>query len=152
MLHVELNTERSLFKNRSFLFLWGSGMCSALSLSTYLFVEQWYVIHTLNQASFLGLVLMATLLPRIFLMLFGGVLSDRYKRSTIMRISSGLRISFILCLLALLHLNQLTLLTILVFAFLFGSVDAFYSPANASLLPTLVPNEQLNFSIPLYLN
>jgi len=143
MLHVELNTERSLFKNRSFLFLWGSGMCSALSLSTYLFVEQWYVIHTLNQASFLGLVLMATLLPRIFLMLFGGVLSDRYKRSTIMRISSGLRISFILCLLALLHLNQLTLLTILVFAFLFGSVDAFYSPANASLLPTLVPNEQL---------
>jgi len=143
MLHVELNTERSLFKNRSFLFLWGSGMCSALSLSTYLFVEQWYVIHTLNQASFLGLVLMATLLPRIFLMLFGGVLSDRYKRSTIMRISSGLRISFILCLLALLHLNQLTLLTILVFAFLFGSVDAFYSPANASSLPTLVPHEQL---------
>lgn len=143
MLHVELNTERSLFKNRSFLFLWGSGMCSALSLSTYLFVEQWYVIHTLNQASFLGLVLMATLLPRIFLMLFGGVLSDRYKRSTIMRISSGLRISFILCFLALLHLNQLTLLTILVFAFLFGSLDAFYSPANASLLPTLVLNEQL---------
>ena len=35
------------------------------------------------------------------------------------------------------------MLTILVFAFLFGSVDAFYSPANASLLPTLVPNEQL---------
>ncbi|MEW8976747.1 MAG: MFS transporter, partial [Exiguobacterium sp.] len=118
-------------------------MCSALSLSTYLFVEQWYVIHTLNQASFLGFILMATLLPRIFLMLFGGVLSDRYKRSTIMRISSSLRISFILCLLALLHLNQLTLLTILGFAFLFGSVDAFYSPANASLLPTLVPKEQL---------
>jgi len=143
MLHVEMNTEQSLFKNRAFLFLWGSGMCSAFSLSTYLFVEQWYVIHTLNQASFLGLVLMATLLPRIFLMLFGGVLSDRYKRSTIMRISSSLRISFILCLLMLLHTDQLTLLTILGFAFLFGSVDAFYSPANASLLPTLVPNEQL---------
>ena len=93
MLPVEMNTEQSLFKNRSFLFLWGSGMCSALSLSTYLFVEQWYVIHTLNQASSLGLVLMATLLPRIFLMLFGGVLSDRYKRSTIMRISSILRIT-----------------------------------------------------------
>lgn len=143
MLPIEIDTQQSLFKNRSFLFLWGSGMCSALSLSTYLFVEQWYVIHTLNQASYLGFVLMATLLPRIFLMLFGGVLSDRYKRSTIMRISSALRISFILCLLALLHTDQLTLLTILGFAFLFGSVDAFFSPANASLLPTLVPKEQL---------
>ncbi len=143
MLPVEMDTQQSLFKNRSFLFLWGSGMCSALSLSTYLFVEQWYVIHTLNQASYLGFVLMATLLPRIFLMLFGGVLSDRYKRSTIMRISSGLRISFIICLLVLLHADQLTLLTILGFALLFGSVDAFFSPANASLLPTLVSKEQL---------
>ncbi len=73
-----------------FIFM-GSGMCSAFRYRCICLLNNGIVIHTLNQAPILDSSFMATLLPRIFLMLFGGVLSDRYKRSTIMRISSGLR-------------------------------------------------------------
>ncbi|WP_243527007.1 MFS transporter [Bacillus pseudomycoides] len=46
----------------------------------------------------------------------------------------------------LLHLHLLNLWSLLFFALLFGILDAFFSPANQSLLPLLVPKEMLTRS------
>ncbi|OFD36160.1 macrolide transporter [Bacillus mycoides] len=139
-------TSMSLFKNRAFLFLWLSSTSSFLALSTYLFAEQWYVIRALGQESALGIVMMVTLIPRVLLMTVGGVWADRFKRSKIMLVSSLTRFLLVFVMITLLHLHLLNLWSLLFFALLFGILDAFFSPANQSLLPLLVPKEMLTRS------
>ncbi|PFR47925.1 MFS transporter [Bacillus cereus] len=139
-------TSMSLFKNRAFLFLWLSSTSSFLALSTYLFAEQWYIIRSLGQESALGIVMMVTLIPRVLLMTVGGVWADRFKRSKIMLVSSFTRFLLVFLMITLLHLHLLNLWTLLFFALLFGILDAFFSPANQSLLPLLVPKEMLTRS------
>lgn len=139
-------TSMSLFKNRAFLFLWLSSISSFLALSTYLFAEQWYVIRSLGQESALGIVMMVTLIPRVLLMTVGGVWADRFKRSKIMLVSSFTRFLLVFLMIILLHLHLLNLWSLLFFALLFGILDAFFSPANQSLLPLLVPKEMLTRS------
>ncbi|PEY34894.1 multidrug ABC transporter permease [Bacillus cereus] len=139
-------TNISLFKNRAFLFLWLSSTSSFLALSTYLFAEQWYVIRSLGQESALGIVMMVTLIPRVLLMTVGGVWADRFKRSKIMLVSSFTRFLLVFLMITLLHLHLLNLWSLLFFALLFGILDAFFSPANQSLLPLLVPKEMLTRS------
>ncbi|MDZ4441648.1 MFS transporter [Bacillus cereus] len=139
-------TSMSLFKNRAFLFLWLSSTSSFLALSTYLFAEQWYIIRSLGQESALGIVMMVTLIPRVLLMTVGGVWADRFKRSKIMLVSSFTRFLLVFLMITLLHLHLLNLWSLLFFALLFGILDAFFSPANQSLLPLLVPKEMLTRS------
>ncbi|MCW9134309.1 MFS transporter [Bacillus paramycoides] len=139
-------TSISLFKNRAFLFLWLSSTASFLALSTYLFAEQWYVIRALGRESELGIVMMVTMIPRVLLMTVGGVWADRFKRSKIMVVSSFTRCLLIFIMITLLHLHLLNLWSLLVFALLFGILDSFFSPANQSLLPLLVPKEMLTRS------
>ncbi|AQU79291.1 multidrug ABC transporter permease [Planococcus faecalis] len=133
----------SLFSNRSFIFLWLSSTASFLALSTYLFTEQWYIITVLEKESLLGIVMMATMVPRILFMTLGGVWADRFRRSRIMLISSFVRCLLVLGMILLLQLSLLELWPLILFALCFGIVDAFFSPANTSLLPSVVAKEAL---------
>ncbi|QFF99933.1 MFS transporter [Psychrobacillus glaciei] len=133
----------SLFSNRSFIFLWLSSTASFLALSTYLFAEQWYIITVLEKESLLGIVMMATMVPRVLFMTLGGVWADRFRRSRIMLISSFVRCLLVLGMILLLQLSLLELWPLILFALCFGIVDAFFSPTNTSLLPSVVAKEAL---------
>lgn len=133
----------SLFGNRSFVFLWLSSTTSFLALSTYLFAEQWYIITVLEKESALGIVMMVTMIPRVLFMTIGGVWADRFRRSRIMLVSSLVRCLLVLAMILLLQLSLLELWPLIVFALCFGIVDAFFSPANTSLLPAVVAKEAL---------
>ncbi|WP_083402196.1 MFS transporter [Bacillus sp. MUM 116] len=132
-----------LLKNRSFILLWLSSNVSFLSLSTYLFAEQWYIITELNKEALLGIVMMATMIPRVLFMVIGGVWADRFKKSQIMYISSFIRFLIIFIMVLFLQVNLLEIWPLVGFALVFGILDAFFSPANTSLLPILVPKEAL---------
>ncbi|KQL19449.1 MFS transporter [Cytobacillus solani] len=136
----------SLFKNRAFVFLWLSSTTSFLALSTYLFAEQWYIITILNKESALGIVMMVTMIPRVIFMSIGGVWADRYKRSQIMLVSSLVRCILIVVMIFFLQMSILELWPLICFALLFGVLDAFFSPANTSLLPSLVSKDVLTRS------
>lgn len=138
-----INPNERLLLNRSFLFLWLSSTFSFLALSTYLFAEQWYIVRILKQEAVLGIVLMVTMIPRIFLMTIGGVWADRIKRSRIMTFSSLTRCILVLIMLLFLQLSWLQIWPLICFAVLFGCVDAFFSPANSSLLPIVVSKSLL---------
>ncbi|EIM05090.1 multidrug ABC transporter permease [Planococcus antarcticus DSM 14505] len=133
----------ALFGNRSFTFLWLSSTASFLALSTYLFAEQWYIITVLEKESALGIVMMVTMIPRVLFMTLGGVWADRFRRSRIMVISSLVRVLLVVGMIFLLQLSLLELWPLIVFALCFGIVDAFFSPANTSLLPSVVTKEVL---------
>ncbi|RLQ92753.1 MFS transporter [Planomicrobium sp. Y74] len=140
---VQEKSVPSLFNNRSFIFLWLSSTASFLALSTYLFAEQWYIITVLEKESALGIVMMVTMVPRVLFMTIGGVWADRFRRSRIMLISSLVRCLLVLGMIFLLQLSLLDLWPLILFALCFGIVDAFFSPANTSLLPSVVAKEVL---------
>ena len=144
--HTNNNAASSLFKNRAFVFLWLSSTTSFLALSTYLFAEQWYIITVLNKEGALGVVMMVTMIPRVLFMTIGGVWADRYKRSRIMLVSSLVRCILVVLMILFLQMSLLELWPLIGFALLFGVVDAFFSPANTSLLPTLVSKDVLTRS------
>jgi DHA3 family macrolide efflux protein-like MFS transporter len=136
----------SLFKNRPFVFLWLSSTTSFLAISTYLFAEQWYIITVLNKEGALGIVMMVTMIPRVLFMTIGGVWADRYRRSRIMLVSSFVRCILVVVMIGFLQMSLLELWPLVCFALLFGVVDAFFSPANTSLLPLLVSKDAITRS------
>lgn len=133
----------SLLKNRSFFFLWISGGLSSAALTIYLLTESWYVVSGLNRQDLLGIVMMLTMIPRVILMLFGGVISDRVKKSYILFLSDFTRGLLVLLIAVLIFLGIMNIWYLLVFAFCFGALDAFFWPASRSLLPSLVNKEQI---------
>lgn len=133
----------SLFKQRSFLFIWAITICSSFSIAIFQFSQSWYVVKTLDKEASLGIVFIAANVPRILFMAIGGVLADRVSRTKILYVSNFLRTVLLVSLLIMLASGHLSLLSFIIFGLFFGALDAFVWPANGSLLPNIVDNSQL---------
>lgn len=97
-----------------------------------------------RSASGLGTVLMVQAVPRALLMLFGGAATDRFRPRTVMLVSDLLQ-SLVVGALALLAFSgALQFWHLLVYAALSGTVYAFFLPASNTIVPELVPREQVN--------
>lgn len=102
------------------------------------------VLHvTDDDATALGKVLTAHTVPMIVLMLWGGVLADRFPRERVIQwsnltsaVSQG-----VLAVLVITDTAELWMLIVL--SAVHGTVSAASLPALASIMPTLVPGEQL---------
>lgn len=136
-------SEPSLFQNRSFLFIWFSAIFTAFASSMYMLTEAFYVTNELKMDAFMGVVLIATALPRVLLMTIGGVIADRFKKSRIMVISDFSRAILLMGMVICFISGWLSPYVLLGFAIIFGILDAFYWPANQSIIPTVVPTNQL---------
>ncbi|MED2974496.1 MFS transporter [Fictibacillus sp. B-59209] len=132
-----------VFANRQFLFLWIASIFTGLSFSIYLISETWFVIRALEAPSKLGIIMMLTTIPRVLLMSIGGVLADRMKRSHVIFISNLTRGLLVLGLVLLIMNDSMNLIFLGIFALCFGVLDAFYWPANQSMLPTIVEKEHI---------
>ncbi len=142
-LNSETANTKSLFKNQDFLLVWTVSIVSSLSFSIYLITETWYVINELNKQSWLGVVLIATTLPRVLLIGFGGVYADRFNKINIMFLSLLLRGVLLILVSIFFYFNILNVYSLVVFAALFGCIDAFFNPANQSLLPQIIAKDKL---------
>ncbi|MFD2444711.1 MFS transporter [Bacillus sp. CGMCC 1.16607] len=145
-IEYELTNEKplkTLYKNKKFILLWISSLFTGLSLSMYMLTETWYVVNVLEKKSMLGFVLMATTLPRVLLLMIGGVIADRMKSSTIMFLSNSMRGILILIMIFFLHVGLLNIWLLICFALLFGILDAFFWPASTSIIPIIVDKQIL---------
>lgn len=132
-----------LLHNRQFVMMWLAGTLSGLALSIYLLTESWYVVRGLGRPEGLGWVLMATTLPRVFLMVIGGVVADRFSKTRVLFVSDFTRCVLVAGMVGLLAAGSLPYGGLMIFAVCFGVLDAFFWPASQSLLPALVAKEQL---------
>lgn len=142
----ELSTDKkntNILGNRNFVLLWFASIVSGFALSFYLLAETWYVLRELKLPTSLGVIMMLTTIPRLLLMSVGGVLADRMKRSTIMFVSNGIKSLLVLTMILFVLNGGLNIWALGIFALLFGVLDAFFWPADSSILPTLVAKENL---------
>lgn len=101
------------------------------------------VLDITDSASALGMVLAARSVPMVLLLLYGGVIADRFPRTLVLQLSniaSGLT-QGVIALLVLTDTAQLWMLVAL--GAVNGAVSAVSFPAMAGVMPQLVPAEQL---------
>ncbi|MHC0037701.1 MFS transporter [Pseudoneobacillus sp. C159] len=142
-IEYEVTHKKVLYRNKEFVLLWFASSFTGLALSMYMLLETWYVVDVLEKKSMLGFVLMATTLPRVLLMMLGGVVADRVKSSTIMLLSNSLRGVLLLFMILLIGLDLLNIWSLIGIALLFGVLDAFFWPASSSIIPALVDKQVL---------
>ncbi|PYZ95979.1 MFS transporter [Alteribacter lacisalsi] len=135
--------QQSLFQNRTFLFLFFGSFLAIIGFSMFFITTTWFVISDLGSANSLGMILIAITVPRILMMAFGGVLADKFKKTTIMFSTSSVQ-GILLVIIYLLHnFNQLTFMYLIILGFCFGILDAFSGPAGTSLIPKIVQKHQI---------
>ncbi|MFS0555463.1 MFS transporter [Brevibacillus sp. 179-C9.3 HS] len=137
------SADTSRLFTKPFTLLWMSALCSGLSISLFLFSQTWYIIQVLSLEASLGIVFMAATIPRIVFMLVGGTIADRMSKKRILSVTSLLKALLMLLLGGILWWGHSSFALFVWFALFFGTIDAFYWPAQNSFLPSIVPSSSL---------
>ncbi|MGH2745000.1 MAG: MFS transporter, partial [Thermoleophilaceae bacterium] len=128
---------------RDFRLLWAGMTVSLLGDGIFMVALAWQVYELSNTPMALGVVGLAMSLPQVFLLLVGGVLTDRLDRRRIM-ISADVVRGLAIAIVGVLAISgQLTLLYMIVAVVAFGCATAFFGPAFDAIVPDVVPAAQL---------
>jgi MFS family permease len=128
---------------RNFLLLYIGETVSLLGDQFYIVALPWLTIQLTNSGIALGTVLMSAAVPRAVLMLFGGVVSDRFSPRLVMFVANALRGLLVVLFATIVALKMTQLWHIYFFAASFGIFDGLFIPASKSIIPSLVSKEQL---------
>ncbi|GAA2023237.1 hypothetical protein GCM10009839_20940 [Catenulispora yoronensis] len=127
-------------RNAQYLRYLGGATLSALGDQFWYVALSYAAVRSASPAA-AGLVLSVSSVPRLLLVLFGGVLVDRYDVRKLMVGSDALRV--VVCLVAAVLVTATPGLGLLaVIAVVFGIVDAVFMPASAALRPQLLEPHQ----------
>ncbi|KMK78103.1 MFS transporter [Alkalihalobacillus pseudalcaliphilus] len=132
-----------LRKSRIFILLLVAGIFAVVGFSMFLTTVSWYAISEIGSPSAVGIILMTATIPRLLAMVFGGIVADKYKKTTIMFVTNFVQGLLLLVLFLLVFNNQLEFYMLLIIAGLFGVLDAFFGPTSSALIPKIVPKEFL---------
>jgi MFS family permease len=132
-----------VLRSRAFLVLLAAQAASLLGDFFNYVAIAWLVLELTGSNLAVGTILAAASVPRAVLMLLGGAVSDRFSPRTSMLVG-GLARAVVMGTLALLAVtNTVQLWQLFVGSFLIGTIAAFFLPASTSMLPRIVPNDQL---------
>lgn len=131
------------FSIRDFRLLWTGLSVSLFGDGLFLVALAWQTYELSSSPSALAMVGLAWTVPMVVLLLFGGVISDRYNRRRIMIVSDVLRGSAVAAIGVLSVLGELELWHLYLLAGAYGVGDALFPPAFGALVPELVPEELL---------
>jgi MFS family permease len=130
----------AVLRRRDFSLLWLSGLVSVAGDWVLMIALPYYVYVTTGSTLATAGMTAAELAPAILLSSFTGVLADRWDRKRILVVADLLQA---LVVASLLLVGEGWLWVVYVVAALQSTAAAFSQPAEAALLPTLVPVEQL---------
>jgi MFS family permease len=113
-------------------------------------IAQGYLLYTLTgSAAYLGYVTFISGLPSWLLMLYGGLIADRFPRRTLLAITQAVKMLLAFILGGLVVLKWVQPWHILVLALLLGVANALDTPARKSIVVDLVEREDLTNAISL---
>jgi MFS family permease len=133
----------SAFRHRSYAFYWTSRFVATFAAQIVSVAVGWQVYDLTRDPFDLGIVGLVQFLPSLLLVLATGAAADRFNRRLIMTICLLLEGVVCFALLALVWSGTRSVVPIFAILILFGVARAFLGPASQSLLPNLVPPEDL---------
>jgi MFS family permease len=132
----------SVFRNRRFALLWTAQLVSTIGSSLTDLAAAIFVFNVTHSALNVGLTLMVTAIPTLFVGLFAGVFVDRFDRKRILQASDLLRGLLVLTI-PFLVVDTGNIGTLYVILFLAAIVRQFFDPAWESVLPEIATEEEL---------
>jgi MFS family permease len=130
-------------RRRDFRLLWTGMAVSLLGDGIFLVAVAWEAYSISDRPSALAFVGLATSVPQVALLLLGGAVSDRVSRRTILFWADAVRALALLGLTALVAAGTARLSELCLVGAVIGTATAFASPAFDSLVPQLVPEDEL---------
>ena len=145
---VEAPAASNSLRRTGFWLLWANAVSVSMVMSADRFTFEWLVGETLDASdSASGLVLFALGAPVVCFVLMAGAMADRHDRKRIILLTQfGGAIVLGLSALAVWS-DVIDVPITMLLAVLFGTVMAFGQPVRSSLLPSIVPREQLMHAI-----
>ncbi len=129
----------AILRHRPFVFYWSARTCAALGFTMMGVAVAWQMYALTGSAFDLGLVGLMQFLPIAMFMLVAGQIADRYDRRRMLQVCQVVQAA-VAGLLAVASLSGwVTKELILAAVFIFGVARAFESPAQQTLLPSVVP-------------
>jgi MFS family permease len=130
-------------RERSFAWYFASRFTNTLGSMMANIALAFAVLDITDSASALGQVLAAHTIPMILLLLWGGVISDRFPRTLVLQVSNVASAASQGLLAFLVITGAAELWMVIVLTAVHGAVSAISFPAMASMVPQLVPRSQL---------
>lgn len=130
----------AVFRRRNFALLWTAQFISTMGTSLATLAASILVFRVTGSALSVGLMLIATALPGLFIGLVAGVFVDRLDRRKLMVAADLIRAVLVGLIPVLLPFGIGWLYAIVM---LTSAVGQFFDPAQASVLPEVAPDEEL---------
>ena len=133
----------SAFQHKNFVFIWSGLLVSNVGTWIQDVGVGWLVLQLTNSPLWLGLLGLSFAFPMILLPLVGGAVVDRLNRIRLLYITQTalMLTSFLLALLT--WMNMVNVWYLLTASFINAALLAFDNPARRSLIPDLVPKDDL---------
>ena len=130
-------------RERNFAWYYASRFSNTLGSMMASIALTFAVLDLTDSASALGQVLAARTIPMVLLLLFGGVIADRFPRTLVLQLSNLLSAATQGMVAYLIITGQAELWMIILLEIANGAVSAVSFPAMASMVPQLVRRDQL---------
>ena len=129
----------AVLKNRAFLLLWLSQVATQIGVNMVLYALTVVVLEASNLSSAVSALFLTFLVPSVLLSALAGVYVDRVDRRLMLVITNALRAVVLIGIFAV--GNDIVL--VLILNTIFSIVTVFFAPAEAAMIPVLVPRQQL---------
>jgi MFS family permease len=139
----------TVLRHRNFRLIWFGQVTSAIGQQMQQVAIAWHLFVLTDSTLKVGLVGIFGLIPFIGMSLVGGALADRFDRKRILIVTQLTSMALSGCLLAATLTDVVTPGLIYVYAFTAGLTRAFDAPARQSMIPNLVPRDELASALTL---
>jgi len=130
-------------RERDFALLWAGMVVSLLGDGIYFVAIAWQVYDLTDSPAALSLVGLAWSLGMVGFLLLGGVAADRIERRRLMLIADGVRMACVAAMGTLAVTGAVEVWHLAALSLVYGTAEAFFSPAFSSTIPLLVPPGRL---------
>lgn len=127
----------------NFFLLWQGQLVSALGDSIYEIALTFWVLYETGSPGLMGALLATTLLPKVLISPFAGVIVDRTDRRKMILLMDFIRGVCILFVGIAAILGYLEIWMAFVAGIILGTCAAFFNPAVTSTIPDIVPSSQI---------
>jgi MFS family permease len=129
----------AVLRNRPFLFLWTAQVVTQIGANMVLFALTVLAQEATDLSSTVSLLFLTFLMPSVLFSALAGVYVDRLDRRWVLIVTNVLRGAFLVVIWAVGH----NIAAVLLLNVAFATVTVFFAPAEAAMIPVVVPRDQL---------
>ncbi len=144
---IELPRIARALRHRDFRLFWTGNFLSNIGTWMQNVAQGWLVLHLTNSAFWLGLVGFAATIPILFFALIGGVIADHVNNRKLLMATQSVMMVAAFILAALASAKVIKPYEIVLLALVTGVAMSLNTPSYQTLVPQLVPREDLTNAI-----